>query len=323
MVVMSRLRRLYDGGARTSLVWIDPESAQLTEFLKLPSGGDNSYPGLVMHDGLLWVSYYSSHEGKTSIYLAKVKLPDVVRDIASRRELFVDDYLISRLDGAELQMHQPQPAEVSLVCDAPWEGNISAYYSIFRDDDRYRMYYRGAHFDEQAKKSTHREVTCYAESRDGIHWEKPKLGLFDFNGSKENNIVWDAENSPDTHNFTVFKDANPNCSADARYKGLAGPRNPGLHAYKSPDGIHWSLMDPKAVLSSGDFDSQNLAFWDPTQRRYLAFFRKFDRGVRDIMTCHSDDFLHWSKPEFLHFGDARMSTSIRTPCSRTFGHHIC
>ncbi|MBI2926564.1 MAG: exo-alpha-sialidase [Verrucomicrobia bacterium] len=67
--------RLYDGGARTSLLWLDPEAGRLTEFLKLPSGGDTSYPGLVWHKGLLWVSYYSSHEGKTSIYLAKVKLP--------------------------------------------------------------------------------------------------------------------------------------------------------------------------------------------------------------------------------------------------------
>jgi len=42
--------------------------------LTLPSGGDTSYPGLVWHDGLLWVCYYSSHEGKTSIYLARVRL---------------------------------------------------------------------------------------------------------------------------------------------------------------------------------------------------------------------------------------------------------
>jgi hypothetical protein len=67
--------RRYDGGVRTSLHWLDPEKGALTEFLKLPSGGDTSYPGLVWHDGLLWVSYYSSHEGKTSIYRAKVKLP--------------------------------------------------------------------------------------------------------------------------------------------------------------------------------------------------------------------------------------------------------
>jgi hypothetical protein len=66
--------RLLDGGARTSLCWLEPEGGTLTEFLKLPSGGDTSYAGLVWHDDLLWVSYYSSHEGKTSIYLAKVRL---------------------------------------------------------------------------------------------------------------------------------------------------------------------------------------------------------------------------------------------------------
>jgi len=66
--------RLYAGGARTSLSWLDPKNGKLTEVLKLPSGGDTSYAGLVLHDGLLWISYYSSHEGKTSIYLAKVRI---------------------------------------------------------------------------------------------------------------------------------------------------------------------------------------------------------------------------------------------------------
>lgn len=68
--------RLYDGTVRTSLAWIDRATGKLTEFQKLPSGGDSSYAGLVWHDDLLWVSYYSSHEGKTSIYLAKVRLPE-------------------------------------------------------------------------------------------------------------------------------------------------------------------------------------------------------------------------------------------------------
>ena len=67
--------RFYDPQPHTSLAWLDLADHRLLEFLKLPSGGDTSYPGLVFHDGLLWVSYYSSHEGKASIYLAKVKLP--------------------------------------------------------------------------------------------------------------------------------------------------------------------------------------------------------------------------------------------------------
>jgi len=69
--------RLYDGGTRTALAWVDIEAGTLEEFLSLPSGGDTSYPGLVWRDGLLWVSYYSSHEGHTAIYLARVRIPEV------------------------------------------------------------------------------------------------------------------------------------------------------------------------------------------------------------------------------------------------------
>jgi len=65
--------RLYEGTVRTSLCEIDVKDATLTEVLKLPSGGDTSYAGLVWHDDQLWISYYSSHEGKTSIYLARAK----------------------------------------------------------------------------------------------------------------------------------------------------------------------------------------------------------------------------------------------------------
>ena len=68
--------RLYDVYQRTSLSWIDPESGQMTELLTLPSGGDTSYPGMVWYDDTLWVSYYSSHEGKAKIYLAQVSVSE-------------------------------------------------------------------------------------------------------------------------------------------------------------------------------------------------------------------------------------------------------
>lgn len=67
--------RLYDRKVRTSLAWVDPVAGALTEFLPLPSGGDTSYAGLVWYDNLLWISYYSSHEGRSSIYLARVRVP--------------------------------------------------------------------------------------------------------------------------------------------------------------------------------------------------------------------------------------------------------
>ena len=98
-------------------------------------------------------------------------LADEPIDIGSRRELFVDQYLIEDLNGVRLELHRPEAREVVLVTDKPWEGNTSAYYTIFQDengvqdDTKYRMYYRGSHWDEKAKKGTHPEVVCYAESR--------------------------------------------------------------------------------------------------------------------------------------------------------------
>ncbi len=68
--------RLYDRRLRTSLCWVDPTVGSLQEFLELPSGGDCSYAGIVFHDQILWVSYYSSHEGQSKIYLAKVKIAE-------------------------------------------------------------------------------------------------------------------------------------------------------------------------------------------------------------------------------------------------------
>ena len=64
--------RRYEPHARTALAWVDPEIGRLSDCLALPSGGDTSYPGLVWHADRLWVSYYSSHEGRSAIYLAQV-----------------------------------------------------------------------------------------------------------------------------------------------------------------------------------------------------------------------------------------------------------
>jgi hypothetical protein len=67
--------RLYDKQVRTSLCWIDTSSGKLTEFMPLPSGGDTSYAGLALHESATSSSSPIRDEGKTSIYLAKVKLP--------------------------------------------------------------------------------------------------------------------------------------------------------------------------------------------------------------------------------------------------------
>jgi hypothetical protein len=288
--------RSYPGGAKTVLAKMTAEG-DYTPVLTFPSGGDNSYPGLIWHDGLLWMSYYSSHEGKTSIYLAKIKVPLAAEALGARLEPLIDDYWIDRFGGSsKLVAQQPTPREVVLTADAPWEGNTSAYYTVFRDGDIYRMYYRGSHFDEATKKSAHREVTCYAESKDGIHWTKPELALFDFNGSKRNNIVWDGAGG---HCFAPFLDTNRSAAKDARYKALTRVDG-GLLALKSADGIRWTPISDKPVITKGAFDSQNLAFWDSHLGKYREYHRAF-RGLRDIMTGTSDDFVHWTEPQFLEY----------------------
>ncbi len=234
-------------------------------------------------------------------------------DIGSRLELFVDDYLLDKLSGgARRVLHRPVPREVSLDRTKPWEGNASGYTTVFQDGDLYRMYYRGLHiaYSDGESEATNREVVCYAESRDGIHWKRPRLGLVESDGSKENNIIWDGVGS---HNFTVFKDANPNCPRESRYKALGGHHwaEGGLQAFQSADGIHWQLMTDELVVTKGKFDSQNVAFWDSLRNEYRAYWRdsrrddpKYPDG-RDIRTATSRDFVHWSESRFLDYTPGR------------------
>jgi len=232
-------------------------------------------------------------------------------DIGSRRELFIDGFLIESLSGAAvLRMHRPVPREVAIVHDAPWEGNSCEYNTVFRDGDLYRMYYRGLHVDMQnpIDDDHAKPFYCYAESTDGIQWKKPELGIVKFGGSRDNNIILEGIG---THNFSPFRDANPGCRPEARYKALGGLKSEGgLFAFKSPDGIHWSLMADGPVITNGDFDSQNIAFWDPNAGRYRAYWRFFtearDGGprYRAIRTGMSTDFINWGDHADLTYVDS-------------------
>ena len=245
--------------------------------------------------------------------LANQASADEPLDIGSRLELFVDDYLVAELKGAaERKLQLPEPREVVLVTDKPWEGNTCAYYTIFQDGDLYRMYYRGSHADEKTQKALHPEVACYAESKDGIHWERPELGLFEFEGSKANNIIYTGSYA---HNFTPFKDLNPQAAEDAKYKAMGVGK--GLFAFKSPDGIHWKPLQDAAVITDGAFDSQNLAFWDPQIKAYREYHRGFVEGVRAIMTGTSQDFVNWTDPVYLNY-PAAANEHLYTNTIRTY-----
>jgi hypothetical protein len=220
--------------------------------------------------------------------------------LGSNRELFVDDYLIANMDDASLELQQPREREVVIEHDEPWEGNISTYHTIFRDGEIYRMYYRGAHYDEQTQKSLNKEVCCYAESKDGIHWYKPRLGLVEFQGSKQNNIILTGRAS---HNLAPFRDENPAAKPAEKYKAVGGVEG-GLVTFASTDAIHWKPLSEKPVVTKGYFDSLNTAFWDTYRQRYLEFHRQYRNSLRDIMVCTSDDFAHWSEPEWLEYQGA-------------------
>ena len=116
------------------------------------------------------------------------------------------------------------------------------------------------------------------------------------------------------HNFSPFKDGNPVCRPDQRYKALGMPTFLGakLFAYQSPDGIHWKLMQAEPVITEGAFDSQNLGFWDSTRQRYVDFHRGWRGGVRDIMTSTSTDFLHWTEPAWVEYPGAAKDTQLYT-----------
>ena len=74
---------------------------------------------------------------------------DAIPAIGSRRELFVDDFLIGGLNGARLKLHEPKPGGVTIRYDTPWEGYpdtpLSFFTTVLKDGDTYRMYYRGAY----------------------------------------------------------------------------------------------------------------------------------------------------------------------------------
>ncbi len=229
-------------------------------------------------------------------------------DIGSRLELFVDDFLIDQIRGLELQLHPPETAGRVFSFDQPWEGNTSFYATIFQDGDRYRMYYRGSSEPSASPPwaiegdvnvvPKHPEFACYAETHDGINWKRPSLGIFEFEGSKDNNIVWKGKGS---HNFAPFRDANPEAPPSERYKALAGGP---LIALKSSDALHWEKIQEEPVISDGAFDSLNLPLWDAARSRYVAFYRDFTNGVRHIKFASSQDFLTWTTGQWFDFGDA-------------------
>lgn len=215
----------------------------------------------------------------------------VVREIGARRELFVDHFLVDRLENATLRLHEPKltPAMTEPADDME-------YGTVIKDGDLFRLYTRdgrGAKFDGDTT-----EVTRYCESRDGIRWTKPQTGLVEIDGSTDNNVI--LHESPYCHNFSPFLDQRPGVSPEERFKALAGTVKSGLVAFVSADGIRWKKLRSEPVITYTKeyaFDSQNVAFWSEAEGCYVCYFRHFlDQKLRFVCRTASADFVTWSEP---------------------------
>ncbi len=148
--------------------------------------------------------------------------------IGSRRELFIDDALVERLSGkAEQRLQQPQPRELALTHDAPWEGTAAAITACFAMVIAIALFYKAWHLDASSGKlrtDSHPLFLCTAESDDGIVWRN-RVGFARFSRLKgEQHRCGPAgqfgEVKADPGHAAVFKDDNPAATADARYKAI-------------------------------------------------------------------------------------------------------
>ena len=220
---------------------------------------------------------------------------DAPLEIGNRRELFLDDYLVSKMESVELLTHRPERKNLAMIFNKPWEGDSQGYFAALFDGSKYRLYYHAC----GQKPFLPLTIACI-ESDDGINWTYPELGLHDFKGSSANNIVIkEVKSDVSAHDFSPFLDLKPGVSADEKFKAIGfgfsstdRSRN-GLYAWKSSDSIHWTLMQENPVYTSGAFDTQNIAFWSAIEGRYVLYYRDFNNNTRVVKRAISDDFLHW------------------------------
>jgi len=248
-----------------------------------------------------------------SAVIVVMMLGGLIRADAEReRFLLLDGRIVESVRNAQLTVgtvakHDRNPLFAE---DKPWEPRFdNLYANVLYDEDEnlYKCWYspfiidesttntpredrvNGGKFRYQGKHTGRRREMgiCYAVSRDGITWEKPSLGVVEFNDGKENNLVWRGP-----HGTGIFKDPrdpDPKRRYKAFFKGKM------ISVGFSPDGIHWSdaIECPEANVRG---DTHNNAFWAPTLGRYVGITRTWakPRG-RQVARTSSRDFLKWTE----------------------------
>ncbi|MEN9511660.1 MAG: hypothetical protein RLZZ370_1479 [Bacteroidota bacterium] len=229
-----------------------------------------------------------------------------IREIGSRRELFVDYWLIDSMKNTQLVMHEPVDRGIALPFNNPsWEAVQCTYATVLQDDTVFRLYYRAG---IKGTDDFGFQVTAYARSKDGVNWTKPELNLFSHQGNTRNNIVLtNSKGDLAVHNFSPFIDKRPGIPAAEKYKALGGVGK-GLYAYVSADGIQWRRMLETPVLTKAAFDGQNVAFWSESEQQYVCFYRTWTgpgnyQGFRSVGRAVSKDFINWTMEGKMDFGN--------------------
>jgi hypothetical protein len=174
--------RMHDGSAHTALCYLDVENGTMTKLLKLPSGGDTSYPGMIWHNDILYISYYSSHEGKTNIYLAKVKVTlkstKQIEDNDSHTALLSAKEILKRYELSLVVMREKArfTAELEQILNGAFTYKANKYKHrrvVHRDSTRFGLSRESKRFDDQNKIIGHNCLTSIYEDERAMITQNP------------------------------------------------------------------------------------------------------------------------------------------------------
>lgn len=217
------------------------------------------------------------------------------------KHLLLDSRLIARKSNVQLVLGRAKkdPRNPLFTEDEPWEVRFDNLYpSVIFDQDEgiFKCWYNPFIVDEATSSTSPEERktqpyrpkgaremgVCYATSKDGTVWEKPHLGIIEYEGSSANNLVM-----RDIHGVGVWKDLH-DPDPKRRYKALISD-GAGI----SPDGLHWTIYKCPEVEAAGD--THNNAFWDERTGKYIGITRLWGDGQRIVGRTESPDYVKWTK----------------------------
>jgi len=184
--------------------------------------------------------------------------------------------------------------EPLLVSDRPHEDFCIAYGNVIREGKLWRMWYTAYDHTYQDDRDA---CLCYAFSHDGVHWEKPNLGMHDYDGNRDNNILMTGKKVGGLHGQYVFVD--PQAPATERYKMVYSTLRDGkwiVFGAHSIEGIAWFFR--KEPLLKFNSDTQTVCL--PDEKLYRLYVRMWTgddyKGLRSVGYSESKTFGNFTPP---------------------------